>query len=64
MKCVLIKLALVYHSNRMNEIHKAKSKWWGEMAEIYGFERSTDEYVTEVVNGALCIIKKDNDPND
>ena len=54
-----LEIALRFSSNRHEELIKDHQDWWGEMAEIYGFDLSSCEWVTRRIDGLVKIVKKD-----
>ena len=55
-----LKVALTYHSNRVNELIKEEQKWWTAMSDKYGFDLAI-AYVIKRENTRIVIVKKEED---
>jgi len=51
-----LKIALTYHSNRMNEIHKVERKLWDDLIEIHDLDDDC-KYKLGSDEGCVQIIK-------
>jgi CXXX repeat modification system protein len=55
-----LKIALTYHSNRINKIKKQEKEWWEDMAEVYKLDKSKNWYIN-FTGPIICIEEKQED---
>ncbi len=53
-----LKVALAYHSNRMNEIHKAEREIWNELMQLHALDPNIT-YQTKLVESQVVITEKE-----
>ncbi len=52
-----LKIALAYHSNRINEIKKQEKAWWDNMAEVYKLDKDK-KWNVNFTGPVICIEEK------
>ena len=53
-----LKVALTYHSNRLNEITKVERAMWSELVELHGLDPSV-VYTLAPIEGQVVITEKE-----
>jgi hypothetical protein len=58
-----LQVALNFHSNAMNQIHKRRVQFWRELAEIHDLD-PTQEYACKYVAGRyeIVVVKSEGEP--
>ena len=52
-------VALMFHSNAVNELVATEMKFWNDLAEVYGLDTSRNIYTITKVDGAVSIVLAD-----
>ena len=54
-----LKIALMVHMNRGNEIRKQARKFWEHISEVSGIDTSKKKYVVDTVGGKVVVVESD-----
>ena len=54
-----LEVALMFHSNAVNELVATELTFWNDLAEVYGLDTQRNTYIVRKVNGAVTIVLAD-----